>query len=127
MSIENTLERIAVALETIATGGSLPKPVELSKVVRSKPAKEATSSSKAKDTTKPAGKPSKPAASSTDKGGPEIADVRKALGALQKVTSPDDARALLKEVGKSPTMSKLAEDMYQAVIDAALEAADAAS
>ena len=124
MTIENTLERIAVALETIAAGGALPKPEGKAKSGTTKPAspaKEASSSEKAKASTKPASKPSKPASSNED--GPSISDVRKSLGALQKVTSPDEARALLKEVGGAATMSKLAEDMYQAVIDAALKAA----
>lgn len=129
MTIENTLERIAVALESIAAG---PGTTSTSP---GKPAKD-TSSAKPKPTSKPADKPtskstagkaSKPTAtSSTTEDGPKIADVRKALGAVQKAFDSDTARALLKEAGEAATMSKLSEDMYQTVIDAAMAKAESA-
>ena len=123
-SIDGSLISIAASLEAIATGGAVPTPEKPAKATK---ATKATSSSKPKSTTKPADKPSSKTQTSADEDGPTITDVRKALGALQKVTSPDDARALLRKVGEAPTMSKLLEENYQAVIDAALEAASEAS
>lgn len=125
MSIESSLERIASALETMAYGpgsSSVPKKPE-EEVKPSKDTTEDTSSSKPKSTSKPAAKPTK--SKTTDEGAPTIGDVRKALGTLQKATSADEARALLKRVGGATTMSKLEPENYQAVIDAALEAAEA--
>lgn len=103
MTIESELSRIADALEKIASGQATPAPEKPSKP--SKPSK-----------------PEKPAEKEDD--GPSLTDVRKALGALQKKTDAATARGVLKDTGKVGTLSKLDEDLYQAVIDAAEEATE---
>lgn len=123
MTIEATLERIAVALETIAAGGGAVATAPAAEKPASKPA-----ASKAKD---------KPAASKAKKEEPAaeaeaeaeekeevptvtLNAVRAALTSLQKASGADAPKALLKEF-KAATLSKLKTDQYQAIIDRAGE------
>lgn len=117
MTIEATLERIAVALETIAAGGGTVAAAPAAEKPASKPA-----ASKAKD--KPAASKSKkeePAAEEKEEA-PAVTlnAVRAALTSLQKASGADAPKALLKEF-KAATLSKLKTDQYQAIIDRAEE------
>jgi outer membrane biosynthesis protein TonB len=129
MTIEANLERIADALELIASklDGVAPEPAATADAPE-KPAKAEPKANKPK----PA-KPAKPAKTKapeppeeeedegSDEGepqGPYLADVRNALTGYAKRTDSDTARALLKKVGGAETLSKLPESKYQAIIDA---------
>lgn len=112
MSIESNLERIATALEIIATGGEVPAPKAKGKSGKAA-ASEASSSSKAKSTSAPAETPSE------QPNAPKVTDVRKTLGQVQKAFSPDKAREILKEVGGAAVMSKVPVGKYSAIIAAA--------
>jgi len=121
MTIEATLERIAVALETIAAGGGAVATAPAAEKPASKPA-----ASKAKD--KPAASKAKkeePAAEAEAEEKEEVPTVtlnavRAALTSLQKASGADAPKALLKEF-KAATLSKLKTDQYQAIIDRAGE------
>lgn len=115
MTIEATLERIAVALEAIAA-----VPVAAAPPPEKTESKPAASKGKAK-----------PAASKTKKEEPAVEekeeapsvtlnDVRAALTTLQKAAGSGTPKVLLKEF-KAATLSKLAPDQYQAIIDRAGE------
>lgn len=107
MSLEASLERIATALETIAG-----KP----------PGKASAKSGKSPQAAASKGSQKEPDKSSEPAGdAPDLATVRKALTALQKRETPAAAKKVLKEVGGATTLTKLPEDKYQAVIDAAGE------
>jgi len=118
MSLENSLERIAVALEQLANvtdeTPTPEKPAAKAKPTKAKPSKPAT---KAKPEPTPAAEEEK----APTEGGPTLSDVRKALGSLQKRVDAAAAKALLADVGGANTLSKLDESKYQAVIDAAAE------
>lgn len=145
MSIENSLERIATALETLA--GNAPKPdakpakPETAAAKKKRLAAEKTSSSKGAEKTKdtstaPAASDkesdttsdSQEATTSADGADGEssdvtLADVKKALVTLQ--TTVDDAAPsikILKEVGKATTIGKLKPENYAAIIEACEEA-----
>ena len=135
MSIEDTLTRIAVALEAIA-----------GKSVAHATADAAWSEARAGHNSAPAeepikrgpGRPPKPKAEAPipapapvldesetfdpvapPNKAPTIDDVRSALIALQKRTSPETARAVLKGTGGCDTLKALSPDKYAAVIAAA--------
>ena len=104
MSIENSLERIAKALEQLANvTDETPAP---------KPAKKV--STKPKATSKPAEE-----TPAEQPNAPKVTDVRKILGQVQKAFSPDKAREVLKEVGGAAVMSKVPVGKYSAIIAAA--------
>jgi hypothetical protein len=123
MTIENSLERIAVALEKLAAGGGSAEPAE------SKPAKPAKAkAAKAEPAPEPTPEPVKAEpeptkAADDDFGGTTTAvtreDVRAALVAYQKKVSPEKARGLLKTVGGVDVLSALPEEKFAAVILAA--------
>lgn len=118
-SIDASLQTIAIALTAIAEGaGAAPV---IATATKEKPA-AAAGKGKGKGTTqqKPA-QASKPSEKDGDSEGPKIADVRKALAELQKRLTPKDARSVLEDKGGVTTLSKLEEDKYQDVIDAANE------
>ena len=105
MSIEKTLERIADALETIAAGGgSVAAPEPETK----KPAK--TSKPKPKDNETKVG-------TDDDDGGITKEEVRAKLQAVQKATTPAQAKSILKAEGAT-TIGNLAASKYAAVIAA---------
>lgn len=125
MTIEATLQSIAVDLKRIADaiegrstlGTSVPGP---------DPEAAANNPGKAEKPTKPTkpansskGKKSPPAEDADE--GPSLDEVRKALTALQKATDAATARAVLSDVGGATTLSKLAKDKYQDVIDEATD------
>lgn len=126
MSIENSLERIADALEIIAKAKADPAPAaaEAATEPAAKPAAK-PSKPKATKSEKPAAKPKakEPEDEGDDDGdenqGPYLADVRKALTDLAKRTDGDTARGVLKDVGGADTLSKLPEAKYKDVIEAA--------
>lgn len=130
MTIESSLERIALALEQLARVDepAPEKPAASGKSGGSKStaSKPSTRSNSKKGTQKPSGakdskKEPEKEPEKEEEEGPTLADVRKALTALQKNTDAATARSVLKEVGKAATLSQLDEDLYQAVIDAAAE------
>jgi hypothetical protein len=105
MTIEKNLERIADALEAIAAGGgTIPQPAE----EPAKPAKKKTGTSK-KQTV---GKVAEP-----DPDGPTKEEVRAKLQAVQKATTPAQAKSILKAEGAT-TIGNLAVSKYPAVIAA---------
>ena len=123
-SIDGSLISIATSLELIA--GAAPAPTKAAaKPKATKAVKKAAPKEEQKEEPKEEPKPTTKKADAPK--GPKLADVRTALGALQKATSSNDARALLAAVGGEPTLSKLPLDMYQAVIDAAAVATSEAS
>lgn len=106
MALEDTLTRIAVALEKLAG-------IESEKRGPGRPPK-----------TKP-----EAAAPEAEAPAPVVEtrvytadDVRTALVAMQKRTTPDQARTLLKSVGGADTLRSLKPDKYSAVIAAAEKA-----
>lgn len=121
MTIEATLERIAVALEAIAAGGGTVT-AEKAEPAAEKPKRTRRSS---KSSTS---KESKPESSSTT--APEkseespdeevkIEAVREALTRLQKAVNGGAARKVLATVGGDGALSKVKPAKYQAVIDEA--------
>ena len=133
-SIDGTLISIATSLELIAgAAAAAPKPTKAAAKPKVKPtpstksAKESAETSDAGEDKKESPSPEKATTKKADAPkGPKLDDVRTALGALQKATSSSVARALLADVGEAPTLSKLSQDMYQAVIDAAAAATEEA-
>lgn len=119
MTIEATLERIAVALETLAAGGGTvaAAPVETPKAETPKAEKPKATKAEKPKATKPA-KEEKPA--EDEKPSVSLNDVRAALTSLQKAKGADAPKGLLKEF-KAATLSKLETGQYQAVIDRAAE------
>ena len=139
MSLENTLERIAVALETLA-GKPAATPVDPTDTVTPPAAATAVPASPVRGRGRPAKSagetpapvaPAAPAAPEVDPFAmdeptpppPEkvtLKDVQAALVAYQKrVNSPEKARALLKEVGGVDVLPKLPEAKWGAVVNAA--------
>lgn len=116
MALEDTLTRIAVALEKIAG-------IESEKRGPGRPPKAKTEAA-APEAPAPVEAPA-PAPAPTPEPPPAQAriytadDVRSALVSLQKRTTPDTARALLKDVGGADTLRSLKPDKYAAVIEAA--------
>ena len=105
MSIENSLERIADALEVIAgNAGKSSSSTEASEAAKPSGGKSKTASSKSKSGKKSSDTPTKD-------------DVKAALKGLQKATSASTARQLLADVGGAKTLTDLDESKYQAVID----------
>jgi len=103
MTIEKTLERIAAALETIAAGGD---------TVAAPAAEEAPPK-------KPSGKKADEKRVGTeDVGDPDYTKemVRAKLQALQKATTPAQAKSILKSHGAS-TIGNLPASKYKQVID----------
>ncbi len=115
MALEDTLTRIAVALEKLAGiesekrgPGRPPKPKPEPAVVEVE--------AQAPAEPEPAAKaPIEARVYTAD-------DVRTALVAMQKRTTPDQARTLLKEVGEADTLKSLKPERYSAVIAAAEKA-----
>jgi len=135
MTIEVTLERIAVALETIAAGGGAvtAAPTTATDTPATTKAEKPAASGKGKPAGKgKATKESKPAkeepAETEEAKEPELTlnDVRAALTTLQKAVGADAPKALLSEHGAS-TLSKLDKGTYGAVIAAAKAAAEEAA
>ena len=134
-SIDGSLISIATSLEVLALGGTVaaPKPTKARAKAKVKPTPSTKSAKESAETTdagadkKTTPSPEKTTTKKADAPkGPKLDDVRTALGALQKATSSSVARALLADVGEAPTLSKLPQDMYQAVIDAAVAATEEA-
>lgn len=123
-SIDASLKTIATALTALAEGAGAPvsketdtkpeKPTRSRSSGSSKPANTKGSSAKPENKSPP---PEKDGGSDDD--GPDLADVRKALTALQKVTNAAAAKKVLKETGGATTLSKLDKGKYQDVIDEA--------
>lgn len=136
MTIESTLERIAAALEKIASGinidrvgGSVvasadptPAAAEPEKRGRGRPRKEETAAAPAPEADPFDTTPS--AASAFDEPEPPkktytADDVRAALVAYQKRATPEKARGLLKAVGEADTLKALKPELYAKVVEAA--------
>jgi len=103
MTIEKTLERIADALETIAAGGGAIAPAAEPKAKPKKAAKP-----KANETV--VGTPD-------DDGGISKDEVRDKLQAVQKQTTPAQAKSILKAEGAT-TIGNLPQSKYAQVIAA---------
>jgi hypothetical protein len=134
MTIENMLERIANALETIAVSGAKEAaPVKLTMSAGTQEAPMAPTPEPAK---RGPGRPPKAKAAPTPEPAPEPVvetpfddgpepvaptreDVRAALIAYQKRHSPEQARSILKKVGGVDTLSTLPEEKFALVIEAA--------
>jgi len=101
MSIEKNLERIADALETIAAGGGAVAPA---------PAAKPKPKPKAKDNETVVGTPD-------DDGGISKEEVRDKLQAVQKQTTPAQAKSILKAEGAT-TIGNLPKSKYANVIAA---------
>lgn len=139
MSLENTLERIAVALERLQRQLPEPQPPDDPAPVSPPAAATAVPASPVRGRGRPAKSageapapvaPATPAAPEVDPFAmdeptpvPEkvtLKDVQAALVAYQKrVNSPEKARALLKEVGGVDVLPKLPEAKWGAVVNAA--------
>jgi hypothetical protein len=105
MSLEKTLERIADALEAIAAGGgTIASPAE----EPAKPVKKKTGTSKKTTVGKK---------EEIDPDGPTKEEVREKLQAVQKATTPAQAKSILKMEGAT-TIGNLAVSKYPAVIAA---------
>lgn len=107
MTIEKTLERIANALETIAAGGGALAALAVEEE------EVPPSATKASDK-KPAGK----RVGTPDEPDPEFTKdmVRASLQALQKATTPAQAKSILKSHGAT-TIGNLPASKYKRVID----------
>ncbi len=105
MTIEKTLERIADALETIAAGTD-----RTIKPQAEEPAKPKKKTGTSKKTT--VGKKEE-----IDPDGPTKEEVREKLQAVQKATTPAQAKSILKMEGAT-TIGNLAASKYVAVITA---------
>lgn len=121
MSIENSLERIATALEIMAgNAGSSPESTAPEKAASGSGSRKTSSTSKSSKSSKS----SKPSGSGSgkkeEKSDLTVADVRKALTALQKRQDAATAKKVLEEAGGGAlTLSKLKPEKYAAVIEAA--------
>lgn len=115
MALEDTLTRIAVALEKLAG-------IESEKRGPGRPPKPKPEPA-AVEVEAPAAAEPEPAAKAPIEARVYTADdVRTALVAMQKRTTPDQARTLLKEVGEADTLKSLKPERYSAVIAAAEKA-----
>ena len=115
MALEDTLTRIAVALEKLAG-------IESEKRGPGRPPKPKPEPA-AVEVEAPAPAEPEPAAKAPIEARVYTADdVRTALVAMQKRTTPDQARTLLKEVGEADTLKSLKPERYSAVIAAAEKA-----
>jgi 3-oxoacyl-ACP reductase-like protein len=115
MALEDTLTRIAVALEKLAG-------IESEKRGPGRPPKPKPEPA-AVEVEAPAAAEPEPAAKAPIEARVYTADdVRTALVAMQKRTTPDQARTLLKEVGEADTLKSLKPEKYSAVIAAAEKA-----
>ena len=115
MALEDTLTRIAVALEKLAG-------IESEKRGPGRPPKPKPEPA-AVEVEAPAPAEPEPAAKAPIETHVYTADdVRTALVAMQKRTTPDQARTLLKEVGEADTLKSLKPEKYSAVIAAAEKA-----
>ena len=115
MALEDTLTRIAVALEKLAG-------IESEKRGPGRPPKPKPEPA-AVEVEVPAPAEPEPAAKAPIEARVYTADdVRTALVAMQKRTTPDQARTLLKEVGEADTLKSLKPERYSAVIAAAEKA-----
>jgi hypothetical protein len=129
MSIENTLERIAVALETLVAGQGLVSgttvTVTPNENVSTEESREETKAEVTKPKRKPRKKKAEPEAPVEEPSEPEatIVEVRTALNRLQTAVDGAAARNVLSTVGGNGALSKVKPAKYQAVIDAANEAA----
>lgn len=123
MTIESTLERIAVALEKLAEGGAVATATssETGSTVSPRGGKSGGTSKKSS---------TKSQSKATEKSEAEesaetkftLVDVRKALTELQKAKSPADAKELLSSFNAT-TLSKLEESDYGKLIAKAQEMA----
>lgn len=124
MNIETSLERIATALEALTRGtvgtDAVPE--------RRGPGRPPKATAAAPPAEEPAPETETGSFLEDDSGAKEpevkpiaIEDVRKALVAYQKRTSPDKARAVLKKVGGVDTLKTLPADKWKAVIEATEE------
>lgn len=104
MTIEKTLERIADALESIAASTGV-QPIEAQAPT---PAKKKTGTSKKTTVGKK---------EEIDPDGPTKEEVRAKLQAVQKATTPAQAKSILKMEGAT-TIGNLAASKYVAVITA---------
>ena len=117
MALEDILTRIAVALEKQAgiesekRGPGRPPKAKPEATPEATPEPEAPAP--AAEAPAPTPEPAAEARVYT------ADDVRTALVAMQKRTTPDQARTLLKEVGGADTLRSLKPDKYSAVIAAA--------
>lgn len=122
MSIEQTLERIATALETLAQ-----RPAATPAPAAEPPAAARTRKPKDPPPPEPAAAPpaDDPFGDEPDTDRPELTeeDVRKAMVALRKKVGNDPALKLFKKVGGVETLKALPKEKYAAVYDAAIEAA----
>lgn len=120
MTIEATLERIAIALETIASGGGLQSAAP-TKTTRKRTTKKAEAKAEEPTETKkeeaPAPDDQKAEAEAEGSDGPTLDDVRAALKALQAATDPKKTREVLSTAGGNGALSKVKPAKYQAVID----------
>ena len=115
MALEDTLTRIAVALEKLAG-------IESEKRGPGRPPKPKPEPA-AVEVEAPAAAEPEPVAKAPIEARVYTADdVRTALVAMQKRTTPDQARTLLKEVGEADTLKSLKPEKYSAVIAAAEKA-----
>lgn len=116
MALEDTLTRIAVALEKLAG-------IESEKRGPGRPPKAKPEVTPEPEAPAPAAEAPAPAPAPAVEARVYTADdVRTALVAMQKRTTPDQARTLLKEVGGADTLRSLKPDKYSAVIAAAEKA-----
>lgn len=136
MAIENTLERIAVALETLAAGQGLVAGTTVTVTpTEEKPKRKPRKGSKASKETSE--KPTEAVTESTSTSEPEkseessepevtIADVRTALTRLQNAVDGAAARKVLSTKGGNGALSKVKPAKYADVVAAANEQAAAA-
>ena len=116
MALEDTLTRIAVALEKLAG-------IESEKRGPGRPPKPKPEPAAVEVEAPAAAEPAEPVAKAPIEARVYTADdVRTALVAMQKRTTPDQARTLLKEVGEADTLKSLKPEKYSAVIAAAEKA-----
>lgn len=119
-SIDASLQTIAISLEKLAGDPPAPAKPGTKKTTKASTSSKSSSKTSTKQSDKP--KPEKPSPEKDAKDeGPSLAEVRRALTSLQKREDPDAARGVLKEIGGVTTLSKLPEEKYQEVIDAAAE------
>jgi hypothetical protein len=130
MTIEATLERIAVALEKLAEGGAAVAAPSSESASDSSSQKKTDSPAPTGSSKKPSTKSQKTKATKSPDPAPSeaesfsLTDVRKALTDLQKAKSPAVAKDLLGEFG-AKTLSQLAEGDYGKLINKAQELSDA--
>lgn len=125
MSIENTLERIATALETLAGKPAAPAAAPAAEA----PARAAR---KPKEAAPPPPPPDPvevdPFADESGMDAPELkevteADVRAAMVSYRKKHGDGPALSMFKKVGGAETLKSLPKDKYRAVYEAAMTGA----